>query len=89
MSIENARRRKAQKAAALSTVHTLYGTLAEAVTEPQGALGSALLWHLLLAWPGVGPTKARRICEQADVWPLSRLDQLTSVERAVLRDILR
>lgn len=88
MSLERARSRKTARAFALATVHESYDTLAAAVRGATGELRRCPLWLVLLAWPGMGPRRARRVCERADVWPLTPLDELTSRELERLEDEL-
>ena len=88
MSLRIARRRRSQRAAALATLAESRGSLAEAVREPPSALKRAPLWVVLLAWPGMGPAKARRACERAQVWPLTPLGELTARELERLDEVL-
>lgn len=87
MSLSNARRRKAQKASALAALRTGRVTASETLRRRPRPLRTASLWQVLLACPGVGAMRARRICEDAGVWPLLKLQELSprQVEEIVLR----
>lgn len=81
MSVARARLHRAAKGRALDLLGSGALSLRETVREPPKALLHTSLWAVLLRAPGVGPETARRVCERAQVWPLSTLEELIPGER--------
>jgi hypothetical protein len=80
--IEEARRAKDARNRELGRLEKGKIKLAEVLREPPDALKKTDVWAVLLACQGLGPEGARRICIDANVWPHTRLWELTKRERA-------
>lgn len=54
--------------------------MSETLRDAPRPLGTATVWEVLLACPRLGPVKAKRICLEADIWPLTKLEELRPLE---------
>lgn len=81
---EHARECRRRKALALRTLGTQRAALRAALSVTPEALKTASIHEVLLACPGIGRIKARRILEAAQVWPYTTMAELTDEERYLL-----
>lgn len=85
MSIDDARARKAIKTEALNSLADGEVTLQSVLERVPDALGTTLLWAVLLHTPKLGAKGAKRLCMDAGrIWPLTPMKFLTEHEREEL-----
>lgn len=83
-TVAEARAARAAKALALASLEESKRTLEEVLRRVPPALRGCDLWYVLLACPNLGRTGARRMCEDAHVWPHIRMGELTRAQRTAL-----
>lgn len=83
-----ARRRRAERAAALRKLELGRVSITDVLRSPPDALLTCPLWTVLLRCPQLGEAGARSMCERAQVWPLSCMHELTRWQRYVLIQLL-
>jgi hypothetical protein len=86
--IEVARRRRAAKAKMLAALESGQVQATDVVLRPPGPLKTTDLWVVLLACPRIGRVKARKICEDARVFPNVPLGELSKPQRQAVADLL-
>lgn len=80
-TIKEARHKRSEKAAALAALGSGAISLREALRTPPAPLLRCDLYEVMMATAGIGRERARKLCERAQVWPHTQLEQLTLPER--------
>lgn len=81
-SINDARERRAAKAAALGDLARGQVTVTQVLCEPPVALSGVDVWDVLLRCPTLGREGVRQVLERASVWPHTPLGELGAHERS-------
>ncbi len=80
-SIERARAARARKAKALADLKDGRISLTAVLISPPSALRSCTLWSVLITTHNLGPTGARKVCEDSKIFAETTLRDLTPKQR--------
>lgn len=62
--------------------------IVDLLRNPPPEIGRVRLWVLLTRTPRLGEIGAKRVCEAANVWPLTRIDTIDDSQREALIECL-
>lgn len=83
-SITAARKRRADRAAALAEIAEGRLHLTVVIREPPRALLGTDLYDVLMRCPGLGKETTRTVCERASVWPHTLVGELTAAQQSAV-----
>lgn len=83
-SIERARRLRAKRVAVLRKLREGPLSLREALLDPPDALLGVHIYTVLLAAPQVGESTARKVLEEANVWPHTKMSDVPKLKRRLV-----